>query len=36
MFQRYEFQLFELSRDEFGEYSEKWAQKVGKFYEFDK
>ena len=31
-----EFQLFELSRDEFFEYSKKWAYKVGEFYELDK
>lgn len=31
-----EFQLFELDRDEFKEYSEKWAYRVGEFYELDK
>jgi hypothetical protein len=31
-----EFQLFELSSDEFKTYSEKWAYKVGDFYELDK
>jgi len=31
-----EFQLFELSRDEFNEYSKKWAERVAEFYELDK
>lgn len=31
-----EFQLFELSRDEFKEYSEKWAERVALFYDLDK
>jgi len=31
-----EFQLFELDENEFDEYSEKWAYRVGKFYELDK
>lgn len=31
-----EWQLFELNRDEFAEYSEKWAQRVGQFYDLDK
>ena len=31
-----EWQLFELNRDEFAEYSEKWANRVGQFYDLDK
>ena len=31
-----EFQLFEISGDEFHEYSTKWALRVGEFYELDK
>ena len=31
-----EFQLFELDAQEFKYYSEKWAQRVGSFYELDK
>jgi hypothetical protein len=31
-----EFQLFELSMDEFAEYSNKWAHRVGEYYELDK
>ena len=31
-----EFQLFELSTDEFKQYSEKWAHRVGQYYELDK
>lgn len=30
-----EFQLFELDKNEFEEYSKKFAERVGKFYEFD-
>ena len=31
-----QFQLFELSKSEFDEYSKKWAHRVGEFYELDK
>lgn len=31
-----QWQLFELNEDEFNQYSEKWAQRVGHFYELDK
>lgn len=31
-----EFQLFELDADEFKHYSEKWAVRVGEFYDLDK
>lgn len=31
-----EFQLFELDRDEFMEYSKKWAERVALFYDLDK
>ena len=31
-----EFQLFEITGDEFGEYSSKWAHRVGEFYNLDK
>ena len=31
-----EFQLFEITGDEFDEYSKKWAHRVGQFYDLDK